>query len=159
MPECHNCHTRFPNWVKVEGVLKNLSSRKYCPECSPIGRHRTTSIENDKPRECTRCGKSYTRHQTSCSATLCASCVVNKNRTDKKRKLVALKGGKCQRCGYDKSLAALQFHHRNPAEKLFTINGRNGCRSWESLLQETQKCDLLCANCHAEVHENLRLIS
>lgn len=59
-------------------------------------------------------------------------------------------GGKCRLCGYDKCIAALQFHHRDPATKEFTISGRT--IKWDRLKPELDKCDLLCANCHAELH-------
>jgi hypothetical protein len=29
------------------------------------------------------------------------------------------RGGKCERCGYDVNLSALEFHHKNPEEKEF----------------------------------------
>jgi IS30 family transposase len=74
-------------------------------------------------------------------------------RKDKKAKLVDYKGGCCQRCGYNKNIKALQFHHRNPKEKDFQISGTS--LSYEKLLKEVDKCDLLCANCHIEVHDEL----
>lgn len=77
-------------------------------------------------------------------------------RRDVKRKLVALRGGKCEICGYDKCLRALQFHHKNPAEKKFAISQSN-TRNFASMVSEIEKCDLLCANCHAEV-ENKRFL-
>ena len=70
-----------------------------------------------------------------------------------KVKAVEYKGGKCQECGYCKSLAALTFHHRNPEEKDFSISGR--VVKWEKLKPELDKCDLLCSNCHLEEHERL----
>ena len=38
-----------------------------------------------------------------------------------KRKYEAIlaKGGKCEKCGYDVNIAALEFHHLNPEEKEF----------------------------------------
>lgn len=68
--------------------------------------------------------------------------------------LIAERGGKCERCGYDKSYAALQWHHRDPNEKDFGISGKRGAPI-DRLREETSKCELLCANCHAEVHEEL----
>lgn len=62
---------------------------------------------------------------------------------------VEYKGGKCSLCGYDKSYAALQFHHRNPKEKSFSISNPK-TRSWEKIKIELDKCDILCSNCHAE---------
>ena len=32
----------------------------------------------------------------------------------RKYEAVQMRGGKCERCGYNKNLAALDFHHRNP---------------------------------------------
>src|SRR5271157_2054236 len=72
-----------------------------------------------------------------------------------KRRLefIRIKGSKCLRCSYSKNYAALVFHHRLPDEKLFEIDARSCAnRSLESLLLEIAKCDLLCANCHAEKH-------
>jgi len=61
-------------------------------------------------------------------------------------------GGKCKRCGYDKCLEALEFHHRDPSEKEFNVSSKGHCRSWERVKKEIEKCDLLCANCHREIH-------
>lgn len=63
-------------------------------------------------------------------------------------------GDKCQICGYDKCIEALEFHHINPEEKDFSF-GSNSNRSWESTREEIQKCILVCANCHREIHYNL----
>lgn len=67
-------------------------------------------------------------------------------------KLLAIeyKGGCCQRCGYNKIPGALVFHHRDPTQKERAITG--GSYSFESLRPELDKCDLLCSNCHIEVH-------
>ena len=46
--------------------------------------------------------------------------VVNWRRR-KKIELVEYKGGKCERCGYNKTIQALQFHHLDPKEKDFAI--------------------------------------
>ena len=64
-----------------------------------------------------------------------------------------MKGGCCENCGYDKNLAALQFHHRNPHEKTFGLDVRKLSNTrWDSILIEAEKCDLLCGNCHMEEH-------
>lgn len=71
-----------------------------------------------------------------------------------KSQCVEYKGGKCIRCGYDKCQAVLEFHHRNPKLKDFTI-GRIKHTSFEknkSIKEELDKCDLLCKNCHYEAH-------
>ena len=50
------------------------------------------------------------------------------------------------------------FHHHDPATKAFPLDARNcSNRSNEVLAAEAAKCDLLCANCHAEIEEELYL--
>lgn len=73
-------------------------------------------------------------------------------------KLMAIKymGGKCQSCGYDKCMAALEFHHKDPSEKEFGIGHKGYTRSFEKVKNELDKCVMLCANCHREEHERLR---
>jgi len=67
--------------------------------------------------------------------------------------LIQIKGGKCPRCGYSKNYAALEFHHVDPETKGFELDLRAfSNRRWQSLVEEAQKCLLLCSNCHAEVH-------
>ena len=71
----------------------------------------------------------------------------------RKLKLVNQFGGACAECGYAHNLAALHFHHRQAREKRFPLDGRNlSNRKLSDLLEEAQKCLLLCANCHAEAH-------
>lgn len=77
---------------------------------------------------------------------------VTRNRHSNKQKLVDHFGGACIRCGYNKSLRALQFHHRDPSQKSFGIAQKGKTRAYEKLLAEAEKCDLICANCHAEEH-------
>lgn len=95
---------------------------------------------------------SYTRSRAD-TKTTCGSCRRKISRYSVKKKLVDYLGGSCQQCGYSKSLAALTFHHRNPEIKSFTISG-NHTRSWSVLKQELDKCDLLCFNCHLELHHD-----
>ena len=76
-------------------------------------------------------------------------------RTEWKDRLIEYKGKKCEICGYDKCEGALQFHHKDPSLKEFTlshINLNNTNFSLQKILQEIDKCELLCANCHAEKH-------
>jgi 5-methylcytosine-specific restriction endonuclease McrA len=65
------------------------------------------------------------------------------------------KGGQCALCGYKKCPRALGFHHIDPSKKEFGVSVRGLTRSWEKIKQELDKCILLCANCHMEVHEGI----
>lgn len=60
-------------------------------------------------------------------------------------------GGKCIRCGHQGWAATFEFHHRDPSKKEFQISSGN-TNSWNSIKKEVEKCDLLCSNCHREVH-------
>ena len=73
-----------------------------------------------------------------------------------KAELVDLLGGRCSRCGYDKCVNALEFHHRDPTQKLFNVS-RMTSHSRAKVLAEAEKCELVCANCHAEIETELRL--
>ena len=67
-----------------------------------------------------------------------------------KERAVALLGGRCHICGYDKCPSAFDFHHPDPRTKDFTISNRT---VWsEALERELRKTVLLCATCHREVH-------
>jgi 5-methylcytosine-specific restriction endonuclease McrA len=85
----------------------------------------------------------------------CNTEAVIKRRKLVKVKSVEYKGGKCERCGYDKFVGALEFHHTNPNEKDFHISQSGHSRSWERVKQELDKCILLCSNCHKELHDEL----
>jgi len=70
---------------------------------------------------------------------------------ERKQRLVEIRGGRCEDCGYDISIAALEFHHRDSKTKEFGLGDFNG--TWERLVTEAAKCDLLCANCHRRRHD------
>lgn len=75
-------------------------------------------------------------------------------RKRKKIELVEYKGGKCEKCGYSKCIDALDFHHVDPNEKDFTIGGKSW--SFDRLKNEVDKCILVCANCHREIHSEIK---
>ena len=130
-----DCKNKISNFTSKETLrtceicgqnfIPNSPTRKYCYDCSPISKN------GDK------------------SSTIIAL------RQAMKKQAVKLKGGKCERCGYDKSLYALSFHHKNQEEKSFGLSANGNVKSWNEYLKEVEKCELLCANCHAEEHERL----
>ena len=91
----------------------------------------------------------------------CRTCRVEaviRRRRKVKHLLVEEAGGRCRLCGYDRCLAALEFHHLDPDAKEFGVSQR-GARSIERLRAEVRKCILLCSNCHAEVESGFSSIS
>ena len=68
-------------------------------------------------------------------------------------KIKEVRGGKCIRCGYNKCLKALEFHHLDPSQKDFTIS--NDHFKLKEAVEESKKCILLCSNCHKEFHAGI----
>ena len=82
---------------------------------------------------------------------------VRKRRRKVRRMAVEHMGGRCSRCGYNKCVEALEFHHLDSAQKDFGISERGHSRSWERVRAELEKCILVCANCHREIHTSSQL--
>ena len=84
---------------------------------------------------------------------------VSRRRKRVKEILVEEAGGRCVLCGYDRSLAALEFHHLDPDTKAFGLATGGLTRSLDACREEARKCVLLCSNCHAEVESGLSALS
>jgi len=125
-----------PHAVRRERISRAIEEgrRTLHREC---GRHGWTVfvIENSGRTRCRRCRMER----------------VAEWRRRTKARLVDEAGGRCEICGYDRCLAALQFHHRDPSTKSFALSLRGRTRSIDRLREEAAKCALLCANCHAAV--------
>lgn len=163
---CKQCEEPIPNGAKIDGRLVNLQRRHYCLACSPYGA-REKNRKTGEIKKCPRCEKVlalkefYPRRKRIGAGNLspwCRECyrkdAAARSRAFKKR-CVEYKGGACSRCGYSKYIGALDFHHKDPAQKDFGL-GRVHTRKWTKKIEaELAKCDLLCANCHREVHDEL----
>lgn len=57
----------------------------------------------------------------------------------------------CEMCG-EKHPAVLDFHHKEPSGKSFTVSEGFLRVSKKKLLDEISKCQVLCANCHRKLH-------
>jgi len=138
MKTCVACGREFPSKLRINGVMRSLYRRKFCLECSPFGEHNTSK----KPAGASDDADAFRKRRRTDSWVR----YLRKRRRERKERLIALRGGKCEDCGYGTSSAALEFHHRDARTKEFGIGNMNG--SWLRLLAEAEKCDLLCANCH-----------
>jgi transposase-like protein/DNA-directed RNA polymerase subunit RPC12/RpoP len=85
----------------------------------------------------------------------CRSEAVARRRRKLKEILVADAGGRCSRCGYDRYIGALHFHHQDGRAKEFGLADRGLTRSLDAVRVEARKCVLLCANCHSEVEAGI----
>lgn len=132
---CKICQKKIPYKITIEGKTRNLKNRKFCLNCSPFGKHNTKDLSQKQKKY----SKRHTKWQT-------------KARKTRKKQLTKMLGGKCNKCGYCECLEALTFHHLNPNIKKFTISSKNLLKKWEMIVKEVQKCQLLCLNCHTELH-------
>lgn len=98
-------------------------------------------------------------HGNSWKCNKCNRAAVRKSRNAKRDRVLALRGSKCQECGYDKCKDALHYHHLDPSHKDFQLDKDTLTKkSVEEIDREVEKCVLLCANCHAEVHAGVRVL-
>lgn len=82
----------------------------------------------------------------------CGSEATQKRRDKIKQLAIDYLGGSCSICQYDKNVAALEFHHKDPTQKDFAISRKGYTRSWDKVKIELDKCILVCSNCHREIH-------
>ncbi len=138
MPMCKKCGNQFPNRAKINNITKNLNRRKYCLDCSPFGQHNTKQLEIKFKRPKSPEVKRWKQ----------------KTRPIRKKKLIAMKGGGCVICGYNRCLRALEFHHVDPETKKFSLTATTLADiGWDRILEEVKKTVLLCATCHREVED------
>jgi len=146
---CRKCGKYVPWQITVDGITKHLHGRKFCLDCSPYGEHNTRTDDPAKPATRPSRFRKWSKERK-----LLHTARVYRKGLERKAKLIELAGGQCQNCGYNKCHRALQFHHRVPGDKKFGLVLNNmWSKSLESILAEAKKCDLLCANCHAEVED------
>lgn len=165
---CQLCGKEFRIHEIIDGKKRNLSKRKYCTECSPFNSHNTTkrlSPMKENKKYCPYCKKEkpfsdfYIRASGKYSG-YCIECMQKESVTRfRKNKLeaVAYKGGKCEICGYEKCVDALEFHHLSPDEKDPNFKRMRGWKK-ERREKELDKCILVCSNCHREIHSGMNKI-
>jgi len=69
---------------------------------------------------------------------------------DSRRELInRYKTSPCKDCGKQYNPWVMDFDHREPENKSFSISA-GICNSLDRIKEEILKCDLLCANCHRE---------
>ncbi|QOE32633.1 HNH endonuclease [Klebsiella phage Muenster] len=134
----YKCHkTRINSIIEASGVKRPIATNKnrFCEI------HKCNYEKN--PQGKWKCNK-------------CDIQRVSDRRRELKLLAVEYKGGCCEKCGYDKCIAALEFHHLDPNEKDFGISSSGHTRSFEKLKIELDKCIMVCANCHREIHDDER---
>lgn len=153
--ELNKSKTTIRYWLKKYKLKTSHPFRK--------NKEKYIRLINDGEAFCSKCEKnkpidefyntekSIKNHYPYCKS--CSNIISVKRQRDIKLKCLKYKGGCCVFCGYDKYYGALEFHHINPKEKDFTI--AVSCKSFNNLLNELDKCILVCSNCHKELHAGL----
>jgi len=87
-----------------------------------------------------------------CRCSLCRQAINDYTKTRHKtrlEKIWALKDEPCVDCGNKYAPWIMQFDHLGDEDKVDKIS-RMGTYSWKKVEEEIAKCDLVCANCHAD---------
>lgn len=132
----YNISTKY----KKSNPLVALPDRKICSVCK---------IDKKNTEFYRRKGRKYGLNSR------CKDCtkLESPNRKRKfKNDCVDHKGGECQCCGYNNCNNALDFHHIDPKKKKFNISDPGRYKITQEVLDELDKCILVCSNCHREIH-------
>lgn len=172
MPTCRNCGESFPNRLRINGVIHNVGSRRFCLVCSPFGSHNTkknlATITTLMPEEkwCPRCktpksiGEFYrTSRKIHSWCKSCNNAHAQERQRRFKQQCIDYKGGCCQHCGYNRCAWALEFHHLDPSQKDFAISRKCHTLFDLAIMAELDKCVLLCSNCHTEIHAGIMTLN
>ena len=76
-----------------------------------------------------------------------------------KRRLVDEAGGSCRLCGYDRCVAACEFHHIDPATKRFSLSLKGIAATFDTVRERGCKVRAPVPNCHAEVEAGVAMRS
>lgn len=153
---------------KITG--KSLTSIRYWKDKYSLKSSYKTFKEQEKveygeTRFCSRCQMNvktdlfYKRRGKDNSSVYCKSCTSDQTLErvrSLKLQMIEYKGGCCVRCGYNKYQGALEFHHLNPKEKDFNPSRLKRYSFDDRVKSELDKCILVCANCHREIHNELK---
>lgn len=135
---CSQTNVRY--WLRKHKITNYEKGVAYCHVCS-------SELSVTKRKFCSnRCKTIYSSKNSNSY----------KSQTERakgrKQLLVDLRGGGCERCGYSRCLAALDFHH-SKGVKNFSMDARAiSNTSMDRLLKEFELCEVLCSNCHREEH-------
>lgn len=170
----------FGHWiVKCQNLEKSQETGRVCWLCEcDCGCGTTKTIRTDAlvqvkvggcdnmassvAKKCDKCKKIFYPKKQAKTRRYCYDCQPENCNVD--RKLIKnwaleYKGHECVCCGYSACVEALEFHHLDENEKDFCISDKEtNSKSWTMIKKELDKCILVCANCHREIHAGVRKI-
>ena len=109
---------------------------------------------------CQYCDKEFDYYrETSTVRKSCYKCIPDGKGNDAalirrliKQKAVNYKGNKCYCCNISFPLVVYDFHHLDPSQKDFSLSDKTSTVKWDKVKTEIDKCILVCANCHRQIH-------
>ena len=152
------------NFLSLEfcDPFENLSNsmtkikEKICPQCNLSKKvtefSRATKRKDGLQRCCKKCDAIRTHDIWAANKekyrAINYTCSRKWYRFNQKQMEILKKDKYCIICGESDS-SCLDFHHIHPKDKKMTISRMmSSRRSWNNILKEISKCNILCANCH-----------
>lgn len=157
-------HCRNGHPLSGDNIQNRTNGRRVCKAC-----HRLSQRARYKPRSAPKrvpvdgqltCGKCRQakpaeafRYYRGGWGGKCKRCVYDAQAErcmDRREYIDGLKlSTGCADCGYNAASVALEFDHRPGTLKLCEITRfRNGAGTWDQMLAEIAKCEIVCSNCH-----------
>ena len=144
-------HALFDSGLSDRAIAKTLGVNKSTIRDRILRLGFRTLKTRPKHTNCNLCGMPNRQEY-------CWKCLTNIRRLLTKICAVAYLGGRCCLCGRAVNdvvdLSGFEFHHKDSRQKDFEI-GRFMCISWDRLVPELDKCELLCSFCHRTKHVGL----
>ena len=136
--DCSQTNVRY--WLRKHKLTTNKPNSKKCTVCN-------SKLQGNQRKFCSNSCKQKGHYNNRNSYD-----IQTQRALERKQHLIDLRGGGCERCGYNKCIAAIDFHH-NTGVKNFKLDSRMlSNTSMERILEEFKLCEVLCSNCHREEH-------
>ena len=135
---------RKADWIPKENrtTLKCKDCKKELPPDQFVSEGRAPSGLRRFSARCKICYQEHAKQNWS-----------RARRIQENSEYVASLKTRCVQCGYDTCAHALDFHHTDGTQKEHEISDLvYSGSSLEKIKTEIDKCVVLCANCHRELH-------
>jgi hypothetical protein len=126
---CHGHYYRFKNNINIDTPIRSRKRNNICIDCG---------LETDGKGGWDRCGNCYRIRKFNLIKNI----------------LIEHFGNKCNRCKNTYDSCIYDFHHKYE-NKEYSISYGISNISIKKLLQEIEKCELLCSNCHRIIHKEI----
>lgn len=119
------------------GKKRAVDGKRVCVSCKEALDDSEFSFRSDHPHlkvsQCKFCENARTRYKTSVRVD-----IVNYLKVDEG----------CADCGYNAYPQALDYDHLPGTVKKYNVGEMVRHAPWDVILEEIEKCEVVCANCH-----------